>query len=48
MIDYTFRYKNETNKAMEGVIETTNNLLTSNLMNLCVVQSVGILILAIA
>lgn len=34
-------------ESMEGVIESTNNLLTSNLMNLCIIQSVGILLLSI-
>ena len=30
-----------------GVIETTNNLLTSNILNLFVIQSIGILIYTI-
>ena len=28
----------------EGIVEATSNLLTSNIMNLCIIQSVGILI----
>ena len=28
----------------EGVIEATNNLLTSNLFNLCIIQSIGIIL----
>ena len=27
---------------MEGVVEATNNLLTSNLLNLCIIQTIGI------
>ena len=41
------KYNNKTEDKMEGVIETTNNLLTSNLMNLCIIQSVAILILSV-
>lgn len=41
------RYNNKQDEKMEGVIETTNNLLTSNLMNLCIIQSVGIFIAGI-
>lgn len=41
------RYNNKQDEQMEGVIETTNNLLTSNLMNLCIIQSVGIFIAGI-
>ena len=36
-------YKNE----REGVIEATGNLLTSNIMNLFIIQTVGIIIYAI-
>lgn len=39
------KYNNKNDEEMEGVIETTNNLLTSNLLNLCIIQSVGILII---
>lgn len=39
------KYNNKNDEQMEGVIETTNNLLTSNLLNLCIIQSVGILII---
>ncbi len=41
------RFNNSNKKQMQGVIETTNNLLISNLINLCVIQSVGIFILNI-
>ena len=30
-----------------GVVEATNNLLTSNMMNLFIIQSVGIIVFAI-
>ena len=33
-------HKNE----KEGIVEATSNLLTSNIMNLCIIQSIGILI----
>lgn len=36
------------NNEKEGVIEATSNLLTSNIMNLCVIQSIGILIFYIS
>lgn len=36
-------YKN--NKEQEGVIEATNNLLTSNVLNLFIIQTVGIIII---
>ena len=39
-------YKKE-KQAEDGVIEATNNLLTSNIFNLFVIQSVGIIIFAI-
>lgn len=39
------KYNNKNDEEMEGVIETTNNLLTSNILNLCIIQSVGILII---
>ncbi len=32
--------------SQHGVIEATNNLLTSNLLNLCIIQSIGIMIYA--
>lgn len=32
--------------SQHGVIEATNNLLTSNLFNLCIIQSIGIIIYA--
>ncbi len=35
-------YKNETN--ILGVIEATNNLLTSNILNLFIIQSIGIIV----
>lgn len=36
-------YKNE-NKSELGVVEATNNLLTSNLLNLFIIQTIGIII----
>lgn len=38
------RHHNEQNASQKGVIEATNNLLTSNMMNLFIIQSIGILI----
>ncbi len=37
-------YKEEKNKNLLGVIEATNNLLTSNMLNLFIIQAIGILI----
>lgn len=37
-------YKKEEDKNLLGVIEATNNLLTSNMLNLFVIQAIGILI----
>ncbi len=37
-------YKEKKNDEMMGVVEATNNLLTSNMLNLFVIQSIGILI----
>ena len=37
-------YKKEEDKIMLGVIEATNNLLTSNILNLFVIQAIGIII----
>lgn len=37
-------YKSQKSNDMLGVVEATNNLLTSNMMNLFVIQSLGILI----
>ena len=36
-------YKNKENEEL-GVIEATNNLLTSNMMNLFLIQSAGIIV----
>jgi len=36
-------YKNK-NENTEGVIEATNNLLSSNVLNLFIIQSIGIVI----
>ena len=36
-------YKEEKNKNLLGVIEATNNLLTSNMLNLFIIQAIGIL-----
>lgn len=38
------KYRN-TNKSDQGVVEATNNLLTSNIINLFIIQSVGIIII---
>lgn len=40
-------YKNENKDGILGVVEATNNLLTSNVLNLFMIQSIGILIVAI-
>lgn len=40
------KYKN-TDKKKQGVVEATNNLLTSNIVNLFVIQSIGIIIILI-
>ncbi|MCI8444752.1 MAG: hypothetical protein HFJ37_06395 [Clostridia bacterium] len=40
-------YKKQKSDDILGVVEATNNLLTSNLLNLFVIQSIGILIYAI-
>lgn len=40
-------YKEKKNDEMMGVVEATNNLLTSNVLNLFVIQSIGILIYVI-
>lgn len=37
------KYKN-TDKSDQGVVEATNNLLTSNIINLFIIQSIGIII----
>lgn len=37
-------YKNEGNNDILGVVEATNNLLTSNILNLFVIQSIGLVI----
>ncbi len=39
-------YKKNNNK-LAGVVETTNNLLTSNMVNLFIIQSIGIIIFAL-
>jgi Ca2+/Na+ antiporter len=39
-------HKKEEN-AMIGVVEATNNLLTSNILNLFIIQTIGVLIIAI-
>lgn len=40
-------YKTQNNDDMLGVVEATNNLLTSNVLNLFIIQSIGILIYTI-
>ena len=37
-------YKDTENDEMLGVVEATNNLLTSNILNLFLIQSIGIII----
>ena len=37
-------YKKEEDKNLLGVIEATNNLLTSNMLNLFIIQAIGIVI----
>ena len=37
-------YKKEENRKLLGVIEATNNLLTSNMLNLFIIQAIGIMI----
>ncbi len=40
-------YKKEEDKNLLGVIEATNNLLTSNMLNLFIIQAIGIVIYAL-
>ena len=40
-------YKNQNSDDILGVVEATNNLLTSNILNLFAIQTVGILISSI-
>lgn len=40
-------YKKNTEEAILGVVEATNNLFTSNILNLFVIQSIGIIIYSI-
>lgn len=40
-------YKKEEGKNLLGVIEATNNLLTSNMLNLFIIQAIGIVIYAL-
>ena len=40
-------YKNQKSNDILGVVEATNNLLTSNILNLFVIQSIGIIIYTI-
>lgn len=40
-------YKNQSSDDILGVVEATNNLLTSNILNLFVIQTIGILIYVI-
>ena len=39
------KYNSNTSNEMLGVVEATNNLLTSNVLNLFVIQTIGILII---
>ena len=38
------KHYKKTNKQLEGVIEATNNLLSSNILNLFIIQTIGIII----
>lgn len=38
------KHYKKSNKKVEGVIEATNNLLSSNILNLFIIQSIGILV----
>ena len=38
------KHHKKNNDAILGVVESTNNLLTSNILNLFVIQSIGIVI----
>ena len=40
-------YKNKKVDDILGVVEATNNLLTSNILNLFIIQSVGVIIFAL-
>lgn len=37
-------YKKQKENELLGVVEATNNLLTSNIANLCIIQSIGIIV----
>lgn len=39
------KYNKKENDEMLGVVEATNNLLTSNTLNLFIIQTIGILII---
>ena len=41
------KHHNKAKNEMHGVVEATNNLLTSNILNLFVIQTIGILIINI-
>ena len=41
-------YKKQNKDDILGVVEATNNLLTSNILNLFIIQSIGIIIFYIA
>ena len=41
-------HKKESKEQLKGVIEATNNLISSNMLNLLVIQSIGILIYLIS
>ena len=42
-----YEIKKNTEDAILGVVEATNNLFTSNILNLFVIQSIGIIIYSI-
>ena len=37
-------YRNKEEKQLLGVVEATNNLFTSNILNFCIIQTIGVLI----
>lgn len=45
LITFFESQKHHKNEEQEGVVEATNNLLTSNVLNLFIIQSIGIVIL---
>lgn len=48
LITFFETQKHHKNEGIEGIIEATNNLLTSNTLNLFIIQSIGIIITKLA